>query len=484
MAPSGKRISIRCHHYHFLKMSDNPAPTNFPARSARRPFWVAAILALSLVTALVAFLVIYDIEPPDASDMATAASANASQPDQPNPLEQFFTVLQQYPVDAPPPRKKGPSLTAPVRQGDPATNRIVVVKAFKQLVQSDSTTWLWPMEPGESLETSLDRQLKHLMPVANLIRVQAGLGESTSPEESALTTLSLARFAHGLNNAGGLLIHNMVASAIQRTAVLNLERPLALRATPSASLRKMQKQLEELDPSSIGFIATLKAEYLFAAEAYRATKSGAALGVDPRKLDLKGYPEPLKGMLLKPNLTLATRLEMHRQLIKGLQTSWKAAFDAHQSTKQDLDKIFQSPVRFWLNPNTTGIAFSVLDAQDLQDSLIRQMGHAAIHRLVILQVALRRYELDHQKLPQDLNELVPSYFAAVPQDPFTDLPMRWNPETKVIYSVGVNLIDHGGLFRVPATVDESDIGQFYWWSKEASQARDAQRLAPPEAGGR
>lgn len=464
-------------------MSEISIPSTTRAPTSRRALFVVVTLTLSLVTALVAFLATYDIEPPDASDMAPTASADASQPDQPNPLEQFLRVLQQHPLDAPPPRKKGPSLTAPVRQVDPATNRTEVVKAFKQLVETDYTSWRWPTEPGESLETSLDHQLKHLMPVANLIRVQAGLEESTSPEESALTTLSLARFAHGLNNAGGLLIHNMVASAIQRTAVLQLERPLALNAVPSASLMKIQKQLEDLDPSSIGFIATLKAEYLFAAEAYRATKSGVALEVDPRKLDLKGYPEPLKGMLLKPNLTLATRLEMHRQLIKGLQTSWKAAFDAHQTTKQDLDKIFQSPVRFWLNPNTTGIAFSVLDAQDLQDSLIRQMGHAAIHRLVILQVALRRYELDHQKLPQDLKELVPTYFATVPQDPFTDLPMHWNPETKVIYSVGVNLTDHGGLFRVPATVDESDIGLFYWWSKQASQARDAQRLAPPESGG-
>lgn len=465
-------------------MSEISIPSTTRAPNSRHALIVAVTLALSLVTALVAFLAIYDIEPPDASDMITAASANVSQPDPPNPLEQFLKVLQQHPLDAPPPRKKGQSLTAPKPQEDLATNRTEVVKAFKQLIQSNPATWRWPTEPAASFETSLDHQLKHLMPVANLIRVQAGLEESTSPEKSALASLSLARFAHGLDDAGGLLIHNLMASAIQRTAILQLERPLALNPIPKASLTNIQKQLEELEPSRTGFIETLKAEYQFAADAYQSTKRGQSLQVDVRKLNVRGYPEPIKGMLLKPNLTLAIRLDLHRQLNKGLQTSWKSALDAHQLSRRSLDKTYQSPVRFWFNPNTTGIAFSVLDAQDLQDSLIRQKGHVAIHRQVILQVALRRYELDHHRLPDELSELSPAYLSSPPQDPFTDLPMRWNPSTQVIYSVGVNGSDDSGFFRIPVTIDEPDIGQYYWWSKAASKARDAQRLAPPEAGGR
>ncbi|WP_218279946.1 hypothetical protein [Verrucomicrobium spinosum] len=48
----------------------------------------------------------------------------------------------------------------------------------------------------------------------------------------------------------------------------------------------------------------------------------------------------------------------------------------------------------------------------------------------------------------------------------------------------MNGSDDGGAFRIPVTIDERDIGQYYWWSKAASQARDAQRLAPPEESGR
>lgn len=459
-------------------------PTATQAPTSRRALTIVVTLALLLVTALIAFLAAYDIEPPDASDMAPAASAKSSESSQTNPLEKFLKVLQQYPVDAPPPQKKTPTTAGPSPQETALHNRAVVLKAYEELLQTDPTTWRWPTEPGLSLEDSLDRQLRHLMPVANLIRVQAGLAESTSPDESIRTTLSLAKFAHGMNNSGGLLIHNMMTSAIQRTAILQLERPLVLNAISSVTLASVQKELEALDPSRAAFAETLKAEYLFAEQAYQAAKVGAPLQVDARKLNLRGYPEPVRGLLLKPNLTLATRLEVNRQLIKGLQSGWKSALDAHQVSRGNLDKIYQSPVRFWLNPNTTGIAFSVLDAQDLQDSLVRQMGHAAIHRQVILQVALRRYELDHHRLPDDLSELSPAYLSSIPQDPFTDLPVRWNPSTQVIYSVGVNGSDDKGFFRIPVTIDEPDIGQYYWWSKAASKARDAQRLAPPEAGGR
>lgn len=465
-----------------MPASSNPNTTQAP--TSRRALFVVVTLALSLLTALVAFLVIYDIEPPDASDMAPAPTAKSPGSTRLNHLEKFLTVLQQHPVDAPTPRKKTPETAGASPQETALNNRAVVLKAYEELLQTYATSWRWPTEPGLSLEESLDRQLRQLMPVANLIRVQAGLEESTSPEKSALTSLSLARFAHGLDNAGGLLIHNLMASAIQRTAILQLERPLALNPIPKASLTNIQKQLEELEPSRTGFIETLKAEFLFAADAYQSAKRGESLQVDVRKLNVRGYPEPIKGMLLKPNLTLAIRLELHRQLNKGLQTSWKSALDAHQLSRRSLDKTYQSPVRFWFNPNTTGIAFSVLDAQDLQDSLIRQMGHVAIHRQVILQVALRRYELDHHRLPDDLSELSPAYLSSIPQDPFTDLPMRWNPSTQVIYSVGVNGSDDSGFFRIPVTIDEPDIGQYYWWSKAASKARDAQRLAPPEASGR
>ncbi len=41
-------------------------------------------------------------------------------------------------------------------------------------------------------------------------------------------------------------------------------------------------------------------------------------------------------------------------------------------------------------------------------------------RLTAIAVALRRFRLDHGAYPNSLDELVPSYFKAVPLDPFTD----------------------------------------------------------------
>jgi hypothetical protein len=48
------------------------------------------------------------------------------------------------------------------------------------------------------------------------------------------------------------------------------------------------------------------------------------------------------------------------------------------------------------------------------------------------------------KLPENLQALVPTYLAAVPDDPFDGKPFRYSPEKKIVYSVGKNLVDDGG----------------------------------------
>jgi hypothetical protein len=46
-------------------------------------------------------------------------------------------------------------------------------------------------------------------------------------------------------------------------------------------------------------------------------------------------------------------------------------------------------------------------------------------RMLIIKLALRAYELDHDRLPDALVELVPDYLPAVPLDPFSDAPIRF-----------------------------------------------------------
>lgn len=60
-------------------------------------------------------------------------------------------------------------------------------------------------------------------------------------------------------------------------------------------------------------------------------------------------------------------------------------------------------------------------------------------------IACERYRRKHGELPESLNVLVPEFLETVPNDPFDGKPIRYNKEKKIIYSVGENLVDSGGM---------------------------------------
>ena len=77
-------------------------------------------------------------------------------------------------------------------------------------------------------------------------------------------------------------------------------------------------------------------------------------------------------------------------------------------------------------------------------------------RTTQLMVALVIYEEKHGELPIELGELVPSILPAVPLDPVDGRPLRFDRERRVVWAVGENGIDDGGL-DLPGAENPSDI---------------------------
>jgi hypothetical protein len=65
-------------------------------------------------------------------------------------------------------------------------------------------------------------------------------------------------------------------------------------------------------------------------------------------------------------------------------------------------------------------------------------------------LAVERYRLGAGHLPETLNQLVPTFMASVPLDPFDGSPVRFKPLDTgfVVYSVGPDLTDDQGEVRV------------------------------------
>ena len=86
-----------------------------------------------------------------------------------------------------------------------------------------------------------------------------------------------------------------------------------------------------------------------------------------------------------------------------------------------------------------------------QDTLttmaVTDKRYSVMRALLQTHIALRAFQLDHEKLPAALDELVPDYLSEVPRDAFATGPVIYRPEgdSYQLYSVGTNGVDDGGV---------------------------------------
>ena len=97
------------------------------------------------------------------------------------------------------------------------------------------------------------------------------------------------------------------------------------------------------------------------------------------------------------------------------------------------------------------IRFRIMAPKVLGDSksLLERAAEAeARRRLVIAALALDRFRLSHGAYPKSLAELAPDFLKSVPIDFMDGQPLRYRPTADghfVLYSVGLDCVDHGGL---------------------------------------
>ncbi|MEM7388018.1 MAG: hypothetical protein AAF514_24040, partial [Verrucomicrobiota bacterium] len=65
-------------------------------------------------------------------------------------------------------------------------------------------------------------------------------------------------------------------------------------------------------------------------------------------------------------------------------------------------------------------------------------------RLQWLAAAIRLCEVEVGRLPETVEALVPDHISRVPLDPFDGRPLRYHPEQRLVYSIGIDLADDGG----------------------------------------
>ncbi len=203
-----------------------------------------------------------------------------------------------------------------------------------------------------------------------------------------------------------------------------------------ASLEQMQADFERHAPSANVLRERLNGYYQFEHRLIIGSHPG-----DP-------WDQPAAGLMadhpnrlfFKPNKTLAlfaTSLrELKDQAVKGPAVA----------SSQIVRRIGPQgrPTGVPGGPNRSGMRYAnerIWRYASLVDYLSLQRAR---HALVLTLFGARRYALEHGIAPKTLNDLVPGYFTALPTDPYTSEPVRYDAARGLIYSVGMDFKPQGG----------------------------------------
>jgi len=431
------------------------------AKKHARRFWWVVTGTVALLLGLIAYVIFgYDCAPPEDAWLIPEPFAGANGLDSISELTKkdkaaFETADRE--------RGKLPEAVRKVENGHLEEAQAFLAK--HRVIMEDLDAFLAANQgplpyPGgdEMISFSSDAGYLNVLQMgANLMAMRGRvLSLEGHVQESVDQSLILLRVGWQLSRKGGFLIHWLVAITIQQIGRVTLEYTANLHPFDNATLSRIEKTLVATEINPRDFKETMKVEYIAFKHTFASTKVSRS---EFRSMNFPGWA----ALTVKPNLTLTTMLELQRPVFDACDTSWHDAYAMAQIVYGKFAERQEHPMQRYLSTNIGGNMLLAEIWQPMEILYEKSVRNAAFHRLLVLMLALRRFEINESSLPENLQELCPKYLPSVPLDPYDNSPMRWNSKTKVVYSIGKDLKDDGGSVSTPYVSKDKDVGSVYWW---------------------
>jgi hypothetical protein len=296
--------------------------------------------------------------------------------------------------------------------------------------------------------------------IARLLELRAMLLLKEGKHEAALDeALRLVRLGHRIEGCKGGLVHYLVGAMVKRTGLGRLRAMVSETTLAPDVLVAYGRRLGDYRANEQGAADALRVEYEMEIQVLEDIKAGkyslrevagGAFGNAPYP---SGSPPP--PFLLHPNETKRLFVESIRLMVESVSLPYA-------EMKPKLDSIPDLRVtaldwRTHLKGNSVGVRLYCLLVPATGDFLAQTCQEDVELAAERTLIALKAFKVEKGRLPKTLDELVPEYLDAVPLDDYDGKPLRYSAEKKVIYSVGKDLKDGGGM-----TKEE----QKAWWLKE------------------
>jgi len=261
--------------------------------------------------------------------------------------------------------------------------------------------------------------------------LRAQTGDLDGSVDDALVPLQLANRI--LADRSAAVIHAMVATRIKGSGVWAFEAALPWLEPTAEQSRAIARRIgaERIDPSA--WRAMWAGEYEVGKRSLGSPDAARAAVEDASGSSVAFHFLPAS-YLYHANATIALYADLVRELrsyADGPCSSIRAPAVPPREIHAQLDAV--------LRPNAEGRSFVVHASGPLRYAELRRCRSDADLAALQALVGLRAYQVRHGALPRTLDALAPEFLEAVPLDPYGGAPLGYDPERRLLLSVGSDL---------------------------------------------
>jgi len=425
--------------------------------------WKKVLIAVIIVSAVVGapattLLVMLSIDEPlvDDSDLRVE---RADVPDEQNGYW-YFTRMSEA---ADMPEETGEPSEEEGEQAERPTGRALVDAILEgRAWDADFVADLWQrneeairlLDEGLACETAqaprlrIDSEIPEVvgwLEIAHLLDLHAMLLFKQGKEAEALEeALRLVRFGHAVESAKGGLVHYLIGKMAKQQGLGRLRVILSGTTLGRKVLASYARRLGDYRAKEQGAADALRVEYEMEIQVLEDVKAGKYSLREIMSFDGSRRPgSPPPPFLFHPNETRRLFVEAYRLMLGSVPLPYSGI-------KPKLDSVLDFPMddwSTWLKGNSVGVRLYCILMPATKGFLAQTCQEEVELAAARTLLALKAFKVEKGRLPKTLGELVPEYLEAVPLDDFDGMPLRYNAEKKVVYSVGKDLNDGGGMTR-------------------------------------
>jgi len=417
----------------------------------------AAILLASLFLAALIYAPIWDIAPPDVSDLAVVRTEVPPEENAYACFLQATNELHEPPDFSLSEYLRGQTNDDALVSAVIATNQAVIAwikhgveRPFCQEPDNaNNFSLFWRFfEVGQLLATQ-----------ARFERMQGRMSEATD------AALLLMQYGARLHQASDNMIDYPIANGVVNMGLTQAMALVRDKRCGPAERARLLAALTELRSANQELAKSARGDYAVQMELLEPTRSGRAYQIYADRLGVSKFKRTVVRLRVQfvylPSYFM--QYNRTRHLIAGdyrlLMAHAGTAYADHPLGGSDTTGVLsgntsqndgpsakrgQTHRLRWPSANVLGLRIWRYQRKMLADKVRRACGDECKLSAARLLLACRAYEEATGHLPETLQALVPDYLPAVPRDPFDGQPFRYSTERRIIYSVGEDLTDDGG----------------------------------------